>query len=227
MSERYDGVVCVIPAYQAAATVESVVRGLRAAVPGVAVIVVSDGSTDATLAAARGCADAVLSFRENRGKGAALRLGFDAALRRGAQAVLTIDADGQHDPASAPALLDALADADIAIGTRARRGTAMPFGRRLTNHLASAAVTAIARTSIPDPQSGYRAFRRVVLESVKAAGQRYEFETELLIRAAAAGFRIVGVPVATTYGARSHFRALADSVRVVRTIWRHRAGAAR
>ena len=73
----YADVACVIPAYQAAATIESVVRGLRTGVPDAAVIVVSDGSTDATLAAARGCADAVLSFRQNRGKGAALRLGFD------------------------------------------------------------------------------------------------------------------------------------------------------
>ena len=223
MIADYGRTVCVIPAYQAARTIESVVHGLRSAVPGAAVIVVNDGSTDATAAAARGCADAVLSFRENRGKGAALRLGFESALRRGAQSVLTIDADGQHDPASAPALLDALTDADVAIGTRARRGTTMPLGRRLTNHLASTAVSAIARISIPDPQSGYRAFRRVVLERVKAAGQRYEYETELLIRAAAAGFRIIGIPVATTYGAPSHFRALSDSVRVVRTIWRHRA----
>ena len=103
----------------------------------------------------------------------------------------------------------------------------MPLGRRLTNHLASTAVSAIAGTTIPDPQSGFRAFRRTVLERVKASGERYEFETELLIRAAAAGFRIVGVPVATNYGAPSHFRALSDSVRVVRTIWRHRSGVAR
>ena len=227
MIARYEDVGCVIPAYQAAGTIEAVVHGLRAAVPGAAIIVVSDGSTDATLAAARGCADAVLSFRQNRGKGAALRLGFDAALRRGARSVLTIDADGQHDPASAASLLDALGDADIAIGTRARRGTAMPLGRRLTNHLASTAVSAIAGIAIPDPQSGFRAIRRVVLENVKASGERYEYETELLIRAAAAGYRIIGVPVATTYGAPSHFRTLADSVRVVRAIWRHRAGVTR
>jgi glycosyltransferase involved in cell wall biosynthesis len=221
----YERVVCVIPAFQAATTIESVVRALRSSVPGAAVIVVNDGSTDATPAAARGCADAVLSFRQNRGKGAALRLGFDAALRRGAERVLTIDADGQHDPASAPALLDALTRSDVAIGTRARSGTAMPIGRRLTNHLASSAVSAIAHTSIADPQSGFRAFRRLVLEQVKGVGQRYEFETDLLIRAAAAGFRIVDVPVATSYGAHSHFRPLADSLSVVRTIWRHRARA--
>jgi hypothetical protein len=101
----------------------------------------------------------------------------------------------------------------------------MPLGRRLTNRLASAAMSAIVRHALPDPQSGYRAFRRVVLERVRAEGDRYEYETEVLIRAARAGFRIVAVPVETRYGPRSHFRPLSDSVRVVRTIWRHRDGA--
>jgi glycosyltransferase involved in cell wall biosynthesis len=215
----------VIPAYQAERTLAVVARGLRSSLPGATVLVVDDGSTDATLAEARGVADGVLSFRRNRGKGAALRLGVDEALRRGAERVLTIDADGQHDPASAPLLLDALDHADIAIGARARRGSGMPLGRRLTNRLASAAMSAIVRHALPDPQSGYRAFRRVVLERVRAEGDRYEYETEVLIRAARAGFRIVAVPVETRYGPRSHFRPLSDSVRVVRTIWRHRDGA--
>ena len=67
--------------------------------------------------------------------------------------------------------------------------------------------------------------RRGVLETVHAPGDRYEFETEFLIRAARSGFTIVAVPVPTRYGAPSHFRALRDSARVVRAIWRHRAGA--
>lgn len=216
---------CVIPAYQAERTLPDVVRGLRENVPDGIVLVVNDGSTDATLAAARSCADGVLSFRHNRGKGAALRAGFDEALRRGATAVLTIDADGQHDPANAPLLLRALADADVAIGARARRGSSMPLSRRLTNRLASTAMSVITRRELPDSQSGYRAFRRAMLEAVRGEGDRYEYETDLLIRAAHQGFRIVAVPVTTRYGPRSHFRALRDSVRVVRTIWRHRHGA--
>ncbi len=98
----------------------------------------------------------------------------------------------------------------------------MPLGRRLTNRLASAAMSAIVRHALPDSQSGYRAFRRVVLETVRGEGDRYEYETDLLIRAARHGYRIVAVPVDTRYGPPSHFRPLSDSVRVVRTIWRHR-----
>jgi hypothetical protein len=67
--------------------------------------------------------------------------------------------------------------------------------------------------------------RRAVLDGIAAPGDRYEFETEFLIAAARAGFRIAAVPVATRYGAPSHFRGLRDSARVVRAIWRHRAGA--
>jgi glycosyltransferase involved in cell wall biosynthesis len=216
---------CVIPALDAERTVGAVVRGVRAAAPHLFLIGIDDGSRDGTRAALGEACDLVIGFDANRGKGAALRAGFAAALARDAAAVITIDADGQHDPAAIPALLDALLEADLVIGARERRGTSMPAGRRMTNALASAAIGAIAGAPVPDAQSGYRAVRRAVLESVAAFGDRYEFETEMLIEAARAGFRITAVPVATRYGAPSHFRSLRDSARVVRAIWRHRAGA--
>ncbi len=219
-------VACVIPAYDAAATLGAVVAGVRAAVPHARIIVVNDGSGDGTGEAASG-SDVVIDFERNCGKGAALRAGFAEALRHGVSAVLTLDADGQHDPAHGPALLAALEHADLVIGSRALLGTAMPVGRRLTNVLASAAVGAITGAPIRDAQSGFRAVRRPVLERVRAVGARYEYETDFLIQAARAGFRIAAVPIATTYGAPSHFRRWRDSMRVVRTIWRHRAGAFR
>jgi glycosyltransferase involved in cell wall biosynthesis len=221
------GVACILPAYNAGATLASVAAGLRAALPHARLIAVDDGSTDDTHAVACGCCDDVVRLSTNRGKGAALRAGIEVALRSDAWAAATIDADGQHDPARAPALFAALAGADVAIGVRARTRGAMPFGRRVTNALASAAVGAIVGSAVPDAQSGYRAMRRAVLERVRASGDRYEYETEFLIAAARAGFRITAVPVPTVYGARSHFRAVGDSLRVVRTIWRHRAPRAR
>jgi hypothetical protein len=80
---------------------------------------------------------------------------------------------------------------------------------------------------VADSQSGFRAIRRAVLELVEAQGDRYEYETDFLIQAGRAGFRIAAVPIDTLYGAPSHFRTFRDSTRVVRTIWRHRAGAFR
>ena len=218
-------IACVIPALDAAPTLGQVVGALRDALPGASIIVVDDGSRDDTHAVARACADTVMRFERNRGKGAALRAGASAALAQGARAVVTVDADGQHDPASAPRLVAALDEADLAVGTRARGGGVMPVGRRVTNALASRAVGAIVGATVPDPQCGFRAMRRAVLETVHAPGDRYEFETEFLIRAARSGFTIVAIPVPTMYGAPSHFRALRDSARVVRAIWRHRAGA--
>jgi glycosyltransferase involved in cell wall biosynthesis len=218
-------VACVIPSYQAAATLGEVAGGLRRALPGAALIAVDDGSRDATADVARRCCDRVIVLPANRGKGAALRAGFAAALAAGARAVITVDADGQHDPASAPRLLAALDGADVAVGVRARAPGAMPAPRRLSNALASRAMSACAGVSLPDAQSGFRAIRRGVLESVAALGDRYEYEADFLLRAARGGYRVVGVPVATIYGAPSHFRLLQDALLVMRTIWRHRGGA--
>jgi glycosyltransferase involved in cell wall biosynthesis len=215
-------VACIIPAYDAAETLERVVRGLRAALPHAMMVAVDDGSRDATHDVAASCCDRVVRFRSNRGKGAALRAGFDVALVERADAVITIDADGQHDPARAPALLAALDAADVVIGARSRTRGAMPFGRRVTNALASAAVGTIVGTRVPDAQSGYRALRRSVIADVVASGDRYEYETEFLIAAMRAGYRLASVDVPTTYGTPSHFRSWSDSVRVVRAIWRER-----
>ncbi|HXY30155.1 MAG TPA: glycosyltransferase family 2 protein [Gemmatimonadaceae bacterium] len=221
-------VACVIPAYDAAESLPRVIEDVRRSVPHATVIVVDDGSRDRSRdAAATAGADALIAFADNRGKGAALRAGFAEALGRGMSAVLTMDADGQHDARRAPDLLAALERADIAIGTRDRVPGVMPIGRRITNALASAAVGRITGERVDDPQSGFRAIRRTVLERVSAEGDRYEFETDFLIRAMEAGFRVTPVAVDTVYGARSHFRGLSDSMRVVRCLWRHRSGAPR
>jgi glycosyltransferase involved in cell wall biosynthesis len=212
-------VAVVIPALNAAATLGAVVAGVRRALPGVGVVAVDDGSSDRTRAVARASCDQVVAFDRNQGKGAALRAGFAAALARGASIVVTLDADGQHDPAHAPRLVQALRDADVALGARARDAT-MPLGRRMTNALSAAALSSMLGRRVADAQSGYRAFRRVVLERVRGGGDRYEYETDLLVRAYRAGFRVVTVPVPTLYGPPSHFRPLSDSMRIVRTIWR-------
>ena len=220
-------ILVVIPALDAADSIASVVNGVRAALPAAQVVVVNDGSSDRTGEVASASGAHVLSFAANRGKGAALRAAFAYALERDFDAVLTIDADGQHDAAVAPALVELLADADVVVGVRPRAGTRMPFHRRLSNRASSWAISCCAGLPLPDSQSGYRAIRADVLRTVNPLGDRYEFETDFLIRAARAGFRIAGAPVPTIYGAPSHFRPLHDTARVVATIWRHRREAFR
>ena len=215
--------VCVIPAFNAGASLARVVDAVRLAIPDVLIVGVDDGSHDDSGTVMQSRCDSCMRFSTNRGKGAALREGFDTALALGAHIILTIDADGQHDAASAPRLIEALGDADVAVGARRRAGS-MPLHRRLSNALSSAAVSAVARYTLPDPQSGYRAIRREVLERVAASGDRYEFETDFLIQAARQGFRITSVEIPTLYGPSSHFRPIGDTLRVVGTIWRHRSG---
>lgn len=214
-------VVCIIPALDAAPTAGGIARALRGAVPHAVIVGVDDGSGDGTRAVLAASCDRVLAWDVNRGKGAALRAGFDVARSLDAAAVLTIDADGQHDPACAPAILRCLENAELVIGTRRRQRTAMPVHRRVSNALSSAAISRCAGCVLPDTQSGYRAISRRVLDAVWAEGDRYEFETDFLIRTARAGFRIAGVPVPTIYGAPSHFRELRDALRVIGTIYRH------
>ena len=213
-------VAVVVPALNAAPTLPAVLAGVRLHLPGATIIGIDDGSTDDTRAVLDGGCDEAIHFDVNRGKGAALRAGFARALERGANAVLTIDADGQHDPAYAPGLVRALEEADIVIGARRRQGTPMPLRRRISNALSSRAISAAAGCSIADTQSGYRALRADVLRKVNAVGDRYEYETDLLIKAGRAGFRINCVPISTIYGSPSHFRELRDAGRVVGLIIR-------
>ena len=222
-------VACVVPALNAAPTVAGVVSGLRASLPNAFVVVIDDGSSDGTHAVARGVADTTIRLDRNRGKGAALRAGFDVAVEHGVDIVVTIDADGQHDPRYAPALVDALSSADLAIGARDRRSGRMPVGRRLTNHLSAAAVSHCIGRPVVDAQSGFRAIRSHVIAAVRPTGDRYEFETEFLILAGRLGARITFVPIPTVYTTpvASQFRAVRDSMRIVTTLWRFGMGAQR
>ena len=92
----------------------------------------------------------------------------------------------------------------------------------MTNAMASMAIAHVAGVRLQDTQSGFRAIRRQVLEQVRGEGDRYEFETDFLIRALQAGFRARNATVPTVYGPASHFRGMSDSARIVRTIWAHR-----
>jgi glycosyltransferase involved in cell wall biosynthesis len=216
--------VVIVPAFNAEPTLANVVKGVRRTLPKAFIIGVDDGSTDGSAQLMRTVADETIEFPQNRGKGAALRAGFDSALKKGAAAVLTIDSDGQHDPAFATAIIGALDHADIVIGTRDLSGKAEPKHRRIANMISSAATRAVSGGKVRDSQSGYRAMKAEVLRKVDAVGDRYEFETDFIIRAARAGFTTVNVPISTIYGSPSYFREFRDAWLVIKVLWRHRAG---
>jgi glycosyltransferase involved in cell wall biosynthesis len=220
-------VAVIVPAFNAEKTVTPVIKGLREALPSARIIGVNDGSIDGTPALLRYLCDYTIDFRENRGKGAALRAAFAAAMETDCRAVLTIDSDGQHDPAFAPSILKALDSFHIAIGTRDLSGEGVPPHRRIANFMSSAATRLVSGGSVRDSQSGYRGVRREVLSTVHAEGDRYEFETDFIIRAAHAGFTITNIPISTIYGSASYFREFRDAMLVIGVLWKHRSGAFR
>jgi len=217
-------VAALIPAYQAAASVAGVVRGVLPHIP--QVLVVDDGSTDATAAAARDAGAEVVRHAANRGKGAALVTGLAHLAAAGATHALTLDADGQHLPDEIPKLLavSARTPRALVIGVRMKEGHAIRGVNRLGNWVADRLMTRIAGTALPDTQSGFRVYPIAVTLALGARGSRFDFETEILLRAARAGLPLEGVPVGVHYPPVaervSHYRPWVDTGRIVRTVAR-------
>jgi glycosyltransferase involved in cell wall biosynthesis len=197
----------VIPAHDEGPRVAAVIRGAAQHLP---VLVVDDGSSDDTAAVAERAGARVLRQRPNQGKGAALRAGFQQALDDGFGAVLTLDADGQHDPAEIPVFLAALeADpaAELIVGRRNFR--AMPGSRRLANQLGRRAFSWAVGQEVPDNQSGYRLVGRRLMAAMLLSEERgFEFEVEMITTALRRGWPIRWVPIRTIYGAPSHIRPI-------------------
>ena len=216
-------IVAVVPAHDEAPRIGAVVAEARRHL---AVLVVDDGSSDATAERAREAGAEVIEQRPNQGKGAALRTGFRRALAEGAEAILTLDADGQHDPAEIPAFLEAWSAAgrpedrpDLVIGARSFRS--MPPIRRLSNVVGGMAFSWAVGRDIPDNQSGYRLVSRRLAEATLASDEPgFAFEVEQITTCIRLGGRIAWVPIRTIYaGAPSHLRPLAhlrEFVRIVR-----------
>lgn len=214
----------LIPAYQAAATVGAVVSGTRAVLA--EVLVVDDGSSDETAARAAAAGARVLRLPRNQGKGAALLAGLHRLAAEGVERAVTLDADGQHLPSEIPALLRAADQAPgaIVVGVRRKEGFAIRRAARFGNWVADRLLRRIAGRPLPDTQSGFRVYPVRPTLALGAAGRRFDFETEILLRAARAGQPIVGVPVAVHYAPPrervTHYRPWVDTLRIVRTVLR-------
>ena len=202
--------VVLTPAYEAAATVGAVVRGLRAHVPHV--LVVDDGSADATGAEAERAGAEVVRLAVNAGKGTAVRAGLERLLATDATHVAFVDADGQHDPADLPRLLDAArAGEDFVIGSRMADPDAIPAYRYRTNEIGSRILSRMAGLEVEDAQSGYRVVRADVLRRLSLSARGYIIETEILLKAARWVKRFRHVPVRAIYGGPSHYRPFRDT----------------
>lgn len=213
-----DGIIALIPAYEEGPRVAAVVEAACLHLP---VVVVDDGSTDDTASAAETAGATVIRQHPNAGKGAALRAGFRYALDVGAAAVVTLDADGQHDAADIPTFLAAFRDRRPGLIVGRRDFSAMPPVRRLSNVLGGAAVSLALGRGVPDNQSGFRLVGRELMRAMLASEESgFEFEVEMIARCIALGLPTDWVPIRTIYaGEPSHIapvRHLREFVRVVR-----------
>ena len=213
----------VIPAFDAAKTVGELVQRIKP--QGLSVVVIDDGSHDQTASIASEHGALVISHLRNQGKGSALRTGFEYALRSRYDGVITLDGDGQHDPAEIPRLVreGEIQHAGIVVGNRMRNGSSMPRVRRWTNTVMSAIVSLVVRQRIPDSQCGFRFIRKEVLEAVPLRAKRFEIETELLLHAARQRWKIISVPVTSIYQNhhQSYIRPVRDAIRFFGLVLRY------
>ena len=219
------GVCIVIPAFREQSRIGPVVTAARG--HGADVVVIDDGSPDATAVEAEAAGAFVIRHPVNRGKGMALATGFEFARAHGYVAVITMDADGQHDPAEIAKFLEAFRRTGllVLVGNRMWDPHGMPWVRFLTNMFMSWMLSREMKQYVPDTQCGFRLFRCDVIPYVGAKSERFAAESEILLHVAARGMQIGSVRVSTIYrGEKSKINPFLDTWRFFGMLRAHRRG---
>jgi glycosyltransferase involved in cell wall biosynthesis len=197
-------VFVVIPAYNEAMVITRIVREVMRA--GYAVVVIDDGSSDATAEQARAAGATVIRHPFNLGQGAALQTGIDYALMQAATCIVTFDADGQHRISDIPRLIEALMRerADFALGSRfLGQAPDLPSLRRLMLQAATLFTRSTTRLNVTDTHNGLRAMTRRGAAAIRLRQNRMAHASEFLSQIAASGLRYVEQPVTIDYTAYS------------------------
>jgi glycosyltransferase involved in cell wall biosynthesis len=211
-------ICAVIPAYNNEDTIETVVATTRAYLE--PVVVIDDGSTDGTSRAAERAGARVVRVSRNTGKGNALRLGFHDALSRGYDAVITLDADLQHDPGDIPKFTAYYHNhgANIIVGNRMVDKDSIPAVRRIPNMVGMYLFSLLIGQPIEDSQSGFRLYDRTIMETIPVVRDGFDAEADILLRAGKRGYAIAHVPIRTVYFEkgrhRSSYRPVKDTFHI-------------
>ena len=179
------------------------------------------GSSDNTSEKAREAGATVIRHEHNTGKGSALLTGIRCASERGYDIVVTLDGDGQHDPSEIPKLVEQLEKgSDIVIGCRMNKPDGMPAIRLFTNQAMSAVLRMVTKTDIKDTQSGYKAIKLEKLKELNFKTGRFDWESELIIKAARRGLRMSEVSIKSIYlnHHRSKIKVFQDTMRFFKLI---------
>jgi len=222
MTERVLG---IIPALNAERSIGAVVRDCKAVVRDV--LVVDDGSADRTAEVAREAGAQVVSHPTNRGKGAALKTGFAYALEHGFDAVVTLDADGQHLASEIPKFFAAREEtgADLIIGGRAHLFGQMLPRRRFANRFSARCIAFASHTDVTDSQSGFRLYSAQLLRAIRLRSDGFDMESEVIVQAGQRKFKILSIPIDLGFvdgQSTSHYKPLMDTIRIAWTVIRAR-----
>ncbi|MBW7887347.1 MAG: glycosyltransferase family 2 protein [Bacteroidetes bacterium] len=211
----------LIPAFNAASTLSPLLRETLAYVPQENILLVDDGSFDTTASVAEAHGVYTIQLKKNCGKGAALQRGFSKILASDYDAVITMDADLQHEPKEIPNFIRRAEEtcADVVIGNRLHQLRGMPVHRILSNVLTTFLVEARTGVRLRDSQCGFRFIKTEVLRSVQLSCSGFEAETEFLIKAALCGFRFDAIPISTIYaGEKSHMTHFNTTVQFLKVL---------
>jgi glycosyltransferase involved in cell wall biosynthesis len=220
VSER---ILAIIPALNAERTLPRIVTQTREHIE--PVIVIDDGSSDATGEVARAVGATVLRHEVNRGKGAALKTGFAWARERGYDGVITLDADGQHLPSEIPKFRREREEsgADLIIGGRAHLFGQMLPRRRTANRFSAWCIAKCSGQRITDSQSGFRFYSAKLIDGIRLRTDGFDMESEVIVRAGRGGYRIVTIPIELGFVdglSTSHYKPLKDTLRIAWTVTR-------
>jgi glycosyltransferase involved in cell wall biosynthesis len=214
-------VAAIIPAYNEEKHIADVVERTLQQLDHV--LVIDDGSPDATAERARAAGAEVLVHQKNLGKGEAIKAGLRYWLERGFRHVVILDADGQHLPEEIARFIAAApTGAHLFVGTRMSDTRTMPFVRRLVNRYMSRRISRVCGQTIPDTQCGFRMLDAAVIPLVLEGSERFDYETEMLIVVSRAGFRVGAVPISTVYGDEvSSIHPVRDTIRFLKLMRRY------
>ena len=217
-------IAAVIPAYQEQKHVGEVAQRARTQLEHV--LVVDDGSTDATADRARAAGVDVVVHPQNRGKGESIKTGLRYWFDRGSEYVVLLDADGQHLPEEISRFVGAITSesgAKVFVGSRMNDTRTMPLLRRMVNRYMSNKISRVCGQQIPDTQCGFRMLHRDIIPEVLSGSSRFEYETEMLIIASRKRYRIASVPISTIYSDEvSSINPVRDTLRFFKLMRRYK-----
>lgn len=190
----------VVPAYNESPVIKSAISSIKSA--GYSnIIIVDDGSNDNTLNIVKQTGVLCFHHKINRGKGAAVKTGIEAARRQGADIIVTMDGDGQHDANDIKKLVKPIKDdaCDVALGTRTINTSVMPLHKVIANKAGNTITWLLNGLWVTDSQSGFRAFSRLAANTINTQSSHYEYESEVIREIKKHNLRFSEVPIKVNY----------------------------